>query len=91
MSDDLTFFFLNLISFPLILFDMARFPVHTSSRLKAATNAMKYNLDTMFDHDIETFSVLHDFWLTTSSNPLDFLTTRCTYLFSIRISTFFLQ
>jgi hypothetical protein len=43
----------------------------------------------MFDHDIETFSVLHDFWLTTSSNPLDFLTTRCTYLFSIRISTFF--
>jgi hypothetical protein len=44
---------------------------------------------TMFVQDIETFSVLHDFWVTTLSNPFDFLTTRCTFLSSIRISTFF--
>jgi hypothetical protein len=46
-------------------------------------------VDTMFVQDIETFSVLHDFWVTTLSNPFDFLTTRCTFLSSIRISTFF--
>ena len=43
---------------------------------------------TMFVHDIETFSVLHDYWLTILSHPFDFSTTRCTFLSSIRISTF---
>ena len=46
-------------------------------------------MNTMFVHDIETFSVLHDCWLTILSHPFDFLTTRCTFLSSIQISTFF--
>ena len=44
---------------------------------------------TMFVHDIETFSVLHDFWLTILSHPFDFSTTQCTFLSFVRISTFF--
>ena len=44
---------------------------------------------TMFVQDIETFSVLHNCWLTILSHPFNFLTTWCTFLYSIRISTVF--
>ena len=41
---------------------------------------------TMFVQDI---AVLHDCWLTILSHPFYLLTTRCTFLSSVRISTFF--
>ena len=43
----------------------------------------------MFEQDSETFLVLHDCWLTILSHSFNFLTTQCTLLSSIGISTFF--
>ena len=45
---------------------------------------------TMFVQVFETFSVLNDFWLTTPSNPLEFLTAQSSFFSSIQISTFFI-
>ena len=52
-------------------------------------NVIEHSGLTMFVHDIETVSVLHDCWLTILSHPFDFSTTQCTFLSSIQILTFF--
>ena len=44
---------------------------------------------TMFVQVFQTFSALNDFWLTTPSNPLEFLTDQSSFFSSIQISTFF--
>ena len=44
---------------------------------------------TMFVQVFETFSALNDFWLTTPSNSLEFLTVPSSFFSSIQISTFF--
>ena len=56
------------------------------SGLCASESRYKY---TMFVQVFETFSALNDFWLTTPSNPLEFLTAQSSSFSSIQISTFF--
>jgi len=47
------------------------------------------NSNYMFVQEFETFLLLHNLWLTTSSNSSNLLTTQCNFFSAIWISTFF--
>jgi len=64
-------------------------PWSLKSEAKKVNKTQAQDVSTMFVQVFETFLALHNFWLTTSSNPSNFLTTQSRISPSTWISTFF--